>query len=935
LAFTASLALAQVFDIGSPVQNLIYGQTVQLSATVRDPSGNVMNVPFQWISSNPSVISVDSKGNITGLALGIAEIDVCSSVTGGCPPTPGANWGKLEFQVLPSSIQISPGTQTIFVGDTIQFTGQAFDINGAPIPNPPFSWQVTSEDGNCFTPPNCTPAAQIDSTGLFKAVSTGLVTVDGFIPYVPREGKLARYEAFVPVQINLRPSYHLTRLLANDAPRNSFALRASPGAFAANDAGDIAFTASLDALSTGAFLESGSALTLLTNTGAPSPFPEGVISGIQSLSMNPASQVLVTIPLNPGRIDGAALVGNTSQSSYVLLEGTNPSPSQQDIRYLTITPNSFNSSGNFVYFALYTDSNGVDHNALFRFGSTGSSLVWSSEKDLPGVPNPINFVRDAPPVPSWNGPTGMGMDDSSTVYFMAQTDGDSSHRTLFRAPADGSTPNKVLAYSDDFLKSKVKVITDLDVLPTGDLVMRVDLTNGEQHVIRFSGSKIDDVPVRLSPLFKVFGGSTGGSIVFLGNPATGGKGDGLYRWKNGTATQVLALNGPGPNGETILSVEGAVVTSDDTVYAVVRTSASDFTVLKVGAANPVLVRSGTAFQGAVNQFFRDVLNGRRTGSPYILTGNPSSIFELQGSTLVARAALGDPLPGGHRFDGLSTVVEDPFGGVEFGAAGGVYQYANGQIKFLLAENTKAPDGTPLLQPKPWAVNGTGSVVVEANTASSQSRLFTLNAGKLTQLLTYGSKSPFDNGTVSGWTEVAIDNRGRVMVYVQVSGGSSGYFLFTNGTVQAAALLGSVSISGMPIAAIGGVRAAGNDFYALFSRVAFGDSSVVRFTSPGNWTPLVNTGDPVLNVSFLSYIDSFDVNSSGTVVFTAFVQGTGSRIIAIPSASGPKVVYLNSAPTDDGDYLLRFSDVNIREDSRVYFLGYDPSDRALIYQASPL
>jgi alpha-tubulin suppressor-like RCC1 family protein/WD40 repeat protein len=59
-------------------------ETVQLSATLRDASGNVLGGrPVSWTSSDPSVAAVNSRGLITGLAIGSTQLIATSEGVSG------------------------------------------------------------------------------------------------------------------------------------------------------------------------------------------------------------------------------------------------------------------------------------------------------------------------------------------------------------------------------------------------------------------------------------------------------------------------------------------------------------------------------------------------------------------------------------------------------------------------------------------------------------------------------------------------------------------------------------------------------------------------------------------------------------------------------------------------------------------------------------
>ena len=59
------------------------GGTVQLTATVRDPSGAIVNATVTWTTSNSLIATVSSTGNVTGHLPGTATITGKSGSTTG------------------------------------------------------------------------------------------------------------------------------------------------------------------------------------------------------------------------------------------------------------------------------------------------------------------------------------------------------------------------------------------------------------------------------------------------------------------------------------------------------------------------------------------------------------------------------------------------------------------------------------------------------------------------------------------------------------------------------------------------------------------------------------------------------------------------------------------------------------------------------------
>ena len=139
----------------STLQSL--GETVQLTATVRDQSGQAMSgVSIWWTSGDPAVATVEaSTGLVTAVANGTATATATAgSVSGTATVT--------VDQVL-TEVVIRPATDTLVAfGDTLRLLAEAVDANGNPVGAPEFAW--ASGD---------TLVAIVDQEGLVRGVSAG------------------------------------------------------------------------------------------------------------------------------------------------------------------------------------------------------------------------------------------------------------------------------------------------------------------------------------------------------------------------------------------------------------------------------------------------------------------------------------------------------------------------------------------------------------------------------------------------------------------------------------------------------------------------------------------------------------------------------------------------------------------------------------------
>ena len=137
------------------------GQTVRLTATVRDRNGNqIANPSVRWSSSDPTVATVDQSGLVAAVKGGACTITA----------TAGDAAGQASISVeppIPASIVISPGASGLTaIGQTVQLTADVSDQYGAGISGAALAWSTSD-----------TSVATVDSTGLAVAVGKGIAVI--------------------------------------------------------------------------------------------------------------------------------------------------------------------------------------------------------------------------------------------------------------------------------------------------------------------------------------------------------------------------------------------------------------------------------------------------------------------------------------------------------------------------------------------------------------------------------------------------------------------------------------------------------------------------------------------------------------------------------------------------------------------------------------
>ncbi|MHB1263787.1 MAG: Ig-like domain-containing protein [Gemmatimonadaceae bacterium] len=131
------------------------GDSHALTAVARDGAGAATSGSFTWVSRNPAVATVDAAGQVTAVANGNAWIVATES--GGLRDS-----ALVTVQQRVASVTITPGSRSIYLTRTFQFTASAVDGRGHPIGAPTFAWSSTAPS-----------VATVDSTGLVTALALG------------------------------------------------------------------------------------------------------------------------------------------------------------------------------------------------------------------------------------------------------------------------------------------------------------------------------------------------------------------------------------------------------------------------------------------------------------------------------------------------------------------------------------------------------------------------------------------------------------------------------------------------------------------------------------------------------------------------------------------------------------------------------------------
>ena len=133
-AVSVSTSGVATIAIAPPSVTMAIGMVGTMQATLRSSSGSVITgVNVTWTSSNTTVATITSTGQVTARSVGSTTITASAD---------GKSGTAMVFVVAQpvTSITITPATPDIFVGDTLLLTAILVDANGDTLNNRSVSW---------------------------------------------------------------------------------------------------------------------------------------------------------------------------------------------------------------------------------------------------------------------------------------------------------------------------------------------------------------------------------------------------------------------------------------------------------------------------------------------------------------------------------------------------------------------------------------------------------------------------------------------------------------------------------------------------------------------------------------------------------------------------------------------------------------------------
>ena len=163
------------------------GETVQLSAQVRDQDGRIMEgFAVSWESTDAAIATVDANGLVTAAGNGSAAVAASAWDASGS--------AAVTVAQAVSEVALTPPADTMVAhGDTVRLVAEATDVNGHPVAGAEFAW--ASSD---------TLVAVVDGEGFVTGVGAGDVEVTATAAGVAGVAKLT-VVAPLPTTIAVAP----------------------------------------------------------------------------------------------------------------------------------------------------------------------------------------------------------------------------------------------------------------------------------------------------------------------------------------------------------------------------------------------------------------------------------------------------------------------------------------------------------------------------------------------------------------------------------------------------------------------------------------------------------------------------------------------------------------------------------------------------------
>ena len=918
--YAQSVASLQIL---SDTSQLLVGRTMRLRAVARDAGGNLLpNAVINWTTNNATAAAINSNGDLSAKALAVVRVQARS----------GNASAETAIQFIPSRVAISPESATVNVFDTLQFKATAFDADDNPIPNVSWTWSVTNlRQGTSQT-------ARVTSAGLMSALAEGSNFVWATYNYSDVQTGLQRqWVVNAKVDTSVPKSYTLRRLFNNASQlRTGFKLRARQSMLWSTDAGDLYLNASLDGLSGGLLRWSNGAFQMVTTAGLPR-FISGSFAtemSIHSIARN--GRILAAEDTN---INGRQISLGDKDGVIPFFSNNTPLTLTEATSGIVTSRNSYTSGGQMLLRANFRFAdNPINYVGLFRgYNNRITELLVSTQETIPELGTTGTFNVDG----------DFGIADDGTAYYSLTL---GANRIYYKHPPSADR-TRLIGIGDTFAGSTVRTFPGgrgnhptFWVDESGAVLLCVQANNNNLYYVYFDKDGKSQT-LQLSGQTGILWFHPNYGALLHANPFNN-KGNGAWLWKPGSDPKSYFLYAkPTLAGTTVEDIESGTIAGDGTMYLNVRTSSVNMGIVRIDPDPGYVMYSDMDVPVTAPVNLITLLFGGRQGPPHALTGGTTgSITEFNGTDWTPRLAIGERIFGsmwyGAGIGNTSSMRKAPNGDIYVIVPAGIARITPGANPELLVRFPLRDGTLTINNPGQLEVNANGDILFNSSTSAGDSRFYIWSNNNLSLVLTYSgtaaSAMTIDNRIASGFDHFAITDDGKVLASLRFRNLSIPVlYVWESQKWTRTAEPNLTSIGNNRVTGITSLYRSGSGriYAALTSQT--GGNFLCEWKGD-QWATLVDVSSVMLNGQVANSVSLLDANRRGDLLFQ---QSNGNNFLLVRPADAKantdfKQVINFFRPTAEGDYLVRLTAIDFRDDGTVYFLAINQNDETVLYQAQP-
>ena len=825
-AFLATPALSQTItrvDVTASSTIVIVGQTIPAAAAAKDADGNVISsATFTWTTGTPSIATVDSAGQVTAVFPGSVQVRART----------GNITGTLTFTVIPLKVQLT-GPDSVLLNTSATLSATALDIHNNPIPNVTFTWASDNTGVGTVT------------AGLFQAVNIGELVVSATAFNVA--GRL-------PLRVTRPLDYRMETVVSTDAAFGEASIQSVLSMSNLNAAGDLAFVANLSGSTTGLVLDSHGQLSLLARTGDPSPLG-GMFSGFGQPAINARGEVAVVATVGGGGIGPLLLLFRGGEPIPLLASGDALTVGGT-IGNITLATDGLDDNG----FAVVTLSvNNPSYSGVFRASAEADvvPLIRTTDSLPIGTPTAFNAVAV-----STGGRVAVIVTAGARrgIYMVTPTEIAPVVADGFAAPGGGT-----------FASFQAIRFTDLAIYflgtPQGRAMSLYRVTTALEEIVR-GGATTN--PTRTTTLNSLLGVGASG-VLFSGTLSD--IGTGVYAW-SAAGLRAVALNRAAmPGGETLTRLDAASINGAGSIAFLAVTNRHVSALYRSQDGSNTL-RLGSWSRASLPVNFNVVSNSNLRPSPYAAyfqAGTPASLLKKAGATVTAVAIPGMTTPRGHAFTSTSAAASNANGDAAFvGTSMDLTNASSLTIIYRYFDNVLS-EWIPFNQAignLNIGTGGLGNIALNSNrqlafvgTVSNRQSLIRAGAGSDIQVLVQAGAASPSGGTFSSFSNIQLTPSGSVVFTAGVTNGLAGIFMWSGGQVDDSCDDDIYRNLGAPV--VGGESI----YFAALRDTVTG----IFVYANGTVQPAIVLGTRLPTNTMLTNIGAYSAQEDGSLVF----QGTAS------------------------------------------------------------